>query len=472
VLAAVVVAAVLAPGPAGGGARPAAVSWSGGFTLPLSAQPVALTVLESGASAVVSLGPGHATGVQTSLARSSGRFGFSLPGRPWPLVFSGTATASTVTGSVRQGATAGRFRLARVARPPLDSVLGLYRLASGHVLGLVDYRRLGLPVWAVDYSTGSFRALSGTPGVLRAGPTVLRTAPTVARGTVANGRLTWQGARATRLPVRQYEIRFPSAGVTLAGTLTVPATPGRHPAVAVVHGSGPSLRDEGQFTAGLFLTHGIAVLSYDKRGNGQSGGIYPGGFASAQAIEAYAADADAAIRFLGRQPDLDPHRLGLFGGSQGGWIVPLAAFHSPLVRFAVLESGPVVSVGESDSFAAYTSQGAAPLARPLAQIEAQVEHDGPSGFDPRPFIRRLTIPMLWLYGGVDMNQPSHLDVKDLEQLKAATGHDYEWHLYPDGNHGLFELKTGLNSDLASSRGLPAAFFADVASWLREHGLAR
>src|SRR5581483_12015868 len=83
VLAAVVVAAVLAPGPAGGGARPAAVSWSGGFTLPLSAQPVALTVLESGASAVVSLGPGHATGVQTSLARSSGRFGFSLPGRPW-----------------------------------------------------------------------------------------------------------------------------------------------------------------------------------------------------------------------------------------------------------------------------------------------------------------------------------------------------------------------------------------------------
>jgi hypothetical protein len=41
--------------------------------------------------------------------------------------------------------------------------------------------------------------------------------------------------------------------------------------------------------------------------------------------------------------------------------------------------------------------------------------------------------MLWLYGGVDMNQPSHLDVKVLEQLKADTGHDYEWHLYPDGN---------------------------------------
>ena len=62
----------------------------------------------------------------------------------------------------------------------------------------------------------------------------------------------------------------------------------------------------------------------------------------------------------------------------------------------------LVSVGQSDTFAAYTSQGAAPLSRPLAQIEAQVEKDGPSGFDPAPFIRRLAIPMLWLYGGLDI----------------------------------------------------------------------
>ena len=168
------------------------------------------------------------------------------------------------------------------------------------------------------------------------------------------------------------------------------------------------------------------------------------------------------------QPDVDPLRIGLFGGSQGGWIVPLAAVHSRLVRFAVLESGPVVSVGESDSFAAYTSQGAAPLGRPLSQIEAQVQREGPSGFDPKPFIRRLAIPMLWLYGGLDMNQPSHLDVNVLEQLKAETGHDYEWHLYPDGNHGLFEMKTGLNSELSSSRGLPRALFADVDAWLKAH----
>src|SRR5205085_1816655 len=114
----------------------------------------------------------------------------------------------------------------------------------------------------------------------------------------------------------------------------------------------------------------------------------------------YAQDADAAIRFLSRQPDLDPHRLGLFGGSQGGWIVPLAAARSKLVSFAVLESGPTVSVGESDAFATYTSQGTSPLTQPLSQIEAQVEKDGPSGFDPRPWIRKLTIPMLWLYGGL------------------------------------------------------------------------
>ena len=456
---------------AAGGSRAARVAWSGEFTLPPGSQPVELMVLESGASAVVSLGPGHATGVRASLARSGGRFAFSLPGRPSPLVFSGAAKGAAVTGTVRQGRASGRFRLARVTALPVDSVLGLYRLRTGEVLGLFDYRRLGLPVWAVSYSTGAFHALSGGPSALLAGPTVLRTSPTVARGAVSGGRLTWQGVTGARLAVRQYEVRFPSGGIALAGTLTVPATPGRHPAVAVVHGSGPSLRDEGQFTSGLFLTHGIAVLSYDKRGNGQSGGVYPGELASTQAIATYAADADAAVRFLASQPDLDPHRLGLFGGSQGGWIVPLAAVHSPLVRFAVLESGPVVSVGESDSFAALTSEGAAPLGRPLAQIETEVRREGPSGFDPRPAIRKLAIPMLWLYGGLDMNQPSHLDIEALQRLKAETGHDDEWRLYPDGNHGLFEMKTGLNSELASSRGLPAAFFSDLAGWLRAHRLS-
>jgi pimeloyl-ACP methyl ester carboxylesterase len=129
-----------------------------------------------------------------------------------------------------------------------------------------------------------------------------------------------------------------------------------------------------------------------------------------------------------------------------------------------------VTVGESDFFSSLTTQGAAPLSKPLAQIEAEVERNGPEGFDPKPWIRRLQIPALWLYGGLDMNQPSHLDVAVLEKLEAGTGHDFTWKLYPDGNHGIFEVETGLNSELTKSRGMPPAFFTDVAAWLRSHGL--
>ncbi|HST24519.1 MAG TPA: alpha/beta hydrolase [Gaiellaceae bacterium] len=360
-----------------------------------------------------------------------------------------------------------------MARPPLDASLGIFRLSSGHVVELADYRRLQLPVWAIDYTTGAFRALRPTASGFAAGPSVLRQSPAAARLRVDGDRLTWTPTggtplTGTRLPVKQYEVRFPSSGLMLAGTLTVPDSPGRHPAVAVVHGSGPSLRDEGQFTAGLFLQHGIAVLNYDKRGNGESGGEYPGELATPQAIGTYARDAEAAIGFLSRQPDLDPSLLGLFGGSQGGWIVPLAASRSPLVRFAVLESGPVVSVGQSDDFAGYTTQGASPLTQPLAKIDALVAKEGPSGFDPQPSIRRLRIPVLWLYGGLDMNQPTDLDVRALEHLSKVPGRDFAWHVYPSGNHGLFQVKTGLNSELAASAGLPRAFFADLASWLHAH----
>jgi pimeloyl-ACP methyl ester carboxylesterase len=256
----------------------------------------------------------------------------------------------------------------------------------------------------------------------------------------------------------------------LAGTLSIPGGPGRHPAVALVHGSGPALRDEGQFLTGLFLEHGIAVLAYDKRGNGESGGIYPGEFPSDSAIDTYARDAEAAVRFLSTQPELDPKRLGLFGGSQGGWIVPLAASRSTLVSFGIIQSGPTVTVGETDNFATQTAEGAAPLSKPLDQIEADVERAGPSGFDPKPWIRRLTIPVLWLYGGLDMNQPSHLDVRILQQLQSEGGHDFSWRLYPNGNHGIFEVKTGFNGELAASRGMPPAFFADVSDWLRSHAL--
>src|SRR5262249_23317569 len=157
-----------------------------------------------------------------------------------------------------------------------------------------------------------------------------------------------------RLDVRQYEVRFPNGKTTLAGTLTVPPGPGPHPAAVYVSGSGNTLREESHWLDGLFVSHGIAVLAYDKRGVGQSGGVYPGALASETTIGTLAGDAAAAARFLAAQAGIDRARVGFYGISQGGWIIPQAIVRANgAASWAVIESGPTVTQGESDTFASF-----------------------------------------------------------------------------------------------------------------------
>ena len=450
-----------------------AVAWSGTFTLPRGTESSAITLVQNGRSAIVTLAPGRAARETVRVRIAAGSVRFSVHGRPGDLVFDGRIHGRTIRGKVRQGPAHGSFVLRRDGGSA-EPFLGTYALAGGRMVEAIDLGRLRLPLWLVDLGTGAFHALFRSGSSYRVGGFNTRQ-PADGSVRFTPNALTWTtpdgaAAEGTRLPVRQEEVRFPSTGAVLSGTLTIPDTPGPHPAVAWVHGSGPSLRDEGQFFVGILVREGIAVLNYDKRGNGSSTGSYPGELATDQAISTYADDAAAAARFLAGQPDLDPKRIGLVGGSQGGWVISLAATREPAVTFAIVESGPTVSVGETANFSALTSQGGQPLTEPLAQIDSEVRRDGPSGFDPRPLLRKLHIPILWLFGALDMNQPTDLDVESLQQLQKETGADFSWRVFPDGNHGIFEVKTGLNAELEESRGMPPEFFATVHDWIHAHGL--
>src|SRR5207244_289981 len=140
----------------------------------------------------------------------------------------------------------------------------------------------------------------------------------------------WKGARYTRVALRQREIRV---GVD-AATLTLPQGAGPFPAVAMVHGSGPQTREEFQAFAAYCELLGIAVLADDKRGVGQSGGVYPGERASDSTIDVLARDAQVEARFLAALPGIDPARVGLLGDSQAGWIIALAAAREQAIRWA------------------------------------------------------------------------------------------------------------------------------------------
>ena len=150
-------------------------------------------------------------------------------------------------------------------------------------------------------------------------------------------------------PMPPVELTVASRDATLATTMRFPATGrGPFPAIVLVHGSGPMTRDQLRPLAERFLSMGVAVLSYDKRGVGQSTGTYVN-VGTARSVEVFgqlADDALACVEALQARQDVDARRIGLGGASQAGWIVPLAASRSRDVAFLVILSGPAVTVGE------------------------------------------------------------------------------------------------------------------------------
>jgi hypothetical protein len=142
------------------------------------------------------------------------------------------------------------------------------------------------------------------------------------------------------VPYEAREVRFDNqaAGITLAGTLTLPPGDGPHPAVVLISGSGAQDRDEFIWEHRPFLVladhltrHGFAVLRYDDRGTAQSTGQYRGA-----TIEDFAGDASAAVEFLRGQERIDGARIGLIGHSEGGVVAPMVANTRGDVAFIVL----------------------------------------------------------------------------------------------------------------------------------------
>ncbi len=149
-------------------------------------------------------------------------------------------------------------------------------------------------------------------------------------------------------PYREEDVVFanPEAGITLAGTLTLPKGPGPFPAVVLISGSGQQDRDETVFGHRPFLIiadhltrQGIAVLRYDDRGVGKSTGD-PTNATSAD----FATDALAAVRYLQTRKEINPQKIGLIGHSEGGLIAPMVAVQAPNeIAFIVLLAGPGVT---------------------------------------------------------------------------------------------------------------------------------
>jgi dienelactone hydrolase len=308
----------------------------------------------------------------------------------------------------------------------------------------------------------------------------------------------------------QEEVVFSNKDVTLAGTLTLPRTSGRHPAVVLLHGSGPLNRDQevlGMKTFRIIADHltrrGIAVLRYDSRGVGGSSGA-PYQFTLPDVAE----DALAAIRYLKTRKDINPAQIGLCGQSQGAVVAPLAASRSEDVAFIICLAGfgipgeetyiaQITAIARADGASEQDIEGQVEnLKRIISLIrkeanEAEIrplitmmltnqlvlmsqrseketkEDDEAVGahvdcvlslyksswfrffidYNPKPAMEQVMCPVLCLFGELDMQVPMEVNRKAIwNVLKKSSNKDYTLKTIPKANHGFLSANTGSPSE--------------------------
>ena len=331
--------------------------------------------------------------------------------------------------------------------------------------------------------------------------------------------------------VREAAFRNTKDGVDLAGTLTLPQGAGPWPAVVLVSGSGQQDRDETLMDHKPFLVladalsrAGIAVLRYDDRGVGGSGGDPT----KATSVD-FARDAEAAIEWLKERPDIDPARIGVVGHSEGGLIAALLAARRTDLAGIVMLAGTGVDGGrilvsqgelvlkseglgdadqirrsrvmqeamidavrgsdESTDPAALAAQAGARIRADLADEidkadkadevdEAQAVADGLRrltapwfrffiGHDPATALAKITCPVLAIIGEKDVQVDPALNLPAIRQALAAGGNtDATVEEIPGLNHLFQTCTTGAVSEYDRiEETLAPVAIATVRDWL-------
>jgi pimeloyl-ACP methyl ester carboxylesterase len=328
------------------------------------------------------------------------------------------------------------------------------------------------------------------------------------------GTINFAGIPGKQIPLEVTNVMFQGAGVQLAGQLVMPQGIGRVPIVILVHGSERDSALKFYSLQRQLPADGIGVFVYDKRGTGKSGGVYT------QNYLLLADDAVAAMNEAKRLAGVRAGRIGYQGGSQAGWVAPLAAKLAP-VDFVIVGYGLAVSpldeVREATAFD-LTSRGYGPdvvakamhIADAVSDVivsdfrsgydqldavkakygkeqwfkyvrgdiafylletpEAKLREEGPAllagvpaNYDPMPVLRNLDTPQLWILAADDHDAPSAETERRLRALQSQ-GKPITVAVFPNTEHGIYEFETKADGTRVNTRN-PKGYFAMMRDFI-------
>lgn len=372
----------------------------------------------------------------------------------------------------------------------LACAVGYYRLPGGDGVDL-GYADTGKLRWRRTDGTSGLLAPSGEHAWASTfGWTGRADGLQVDTRLCAQGEITFDGKAGRRVPFALTETRFDSGGARLVGRLILPTGEERVPVVVLVHGSEDSSALRFYALQRLLPATGVGVFVYDKRGTGESSGVFT------HDLHQLADDAAAALAEARRLSGRRLGRIGFYGTSQGGWTAPRAATLtaadfvmvgyglavSPLDEdreaialdmtrhgFGRAETTKALEIGKAaesiirSGFQSGYQELAAlretfrgepwlPYVRGnvtrlmIEMPEATLRKVGPTAFngvlpdyDPMPVLKTLEVPQLWILGGQDIDAPYAETFRRLRTLQAD-GKPVSIAVYPHVEHGLYAFE--------------------------------
>lgn len=402
-----------------------------------------------------------------------------------------------------------------------DCHVGAYRLADDSFVDIAPEDD-GLRWSRFDGTTGYLTAQPGGGWKSTLGWGERQDGVAVSFSDCAVGEISFNGMAGRRIAFDVRPARFTSHGVTLVGRLILPTGADRVPIVVLVHGSEQSSALATYSLQRVLPAAGVGAFVYDKRGTGVSGGQYT------QDFGLLADDAVAAMREARRLAGPRLGRIGYHGGSEGGWVAPLAANRAP-VDFVIVAFGLAVSVidedqeevamemgeeGHSPAEIAKGQQVAAAAEAVIASgftegfaeldaVRAKYGHEPwykdvhgdfahfllpyskaellamapkfrwgtPFYYDPMPALRANATPQLWVVGGEDYEAPAVETSRRITSLIDA-GRPFTLADFPHAEHGITLFDTAPNGERTSTRWEPG-YYAMIRDYARDgtlHGV--